>query len=146
MEPRDFLKLAEHLVVAQNAGSAHYRTAIGRAYYASFNLASQVLANLGFPLAKNANGHQQAVRLLQQSADDVLEVVGGLLGDLHADRIKADYDLQRNDVEKMKAAQVAVEIAASIYADVDAFLADQHRKLAVTKAVRPIYTMLTVKS
>lgn len=146
MEPREFLKLAEQLAVIQNAGPAHYRTAIGRAYYASFNFASQVLAKLGFPLAKNANGHQQAVRLLQQGADGVLETVGGLLGDLHADRIRADYDLQRSGVENLKAAQVAVEIAASIYGDLDAFLADENRKSAVTEAVRSIYTTLTGRS
>jgi predicted HD phosphohydrolase len=56
MDPRDFLKLAEQLVVAHQAGAAQFRTAIGRAYYSAFNVASQVLDQLGFSPAENAHG------------------------------------------------------------------------------------------
>ena len=73
MEPRDFLTLAEKLVVAKNAGAAHFRTATGRAYYAAFHQVSNVLGELGFPPAESAEGHVQAVRLLQRSGDTKLE-------------------------------------------------------------------------
>jgi len=72
-----------------------------------------------------------------------LETAGGLLGDLHGERIRADYELDRSDVEKMTAAQVAVEISDSIFGDLDAFLADDDRRSAVTEAVRPIYAAIT---
>jgi len=68
-----------------------------------------------------------------------LEVVGGLLSDLHGDRIKADYELQRTDVEKMTAAQSAVETAVSIFKDLDAFAADLARRSAVTATLKPRY-------
>ena len=35
MDPRDFRSLAVGLVVTKKAGAAHFRTAIGRAYYAA---------------------------------------------------------------------------------------------------------------
>jgi hypothetical protein len=35
MDPRDFLTLAEKLIVTKNARAAHFRAAIGRAYYAT---------------------------------------------------------------------------------------------------------------
>src|SRR5438552_1309797 len=109
MDPRDFRKMAVDLVVVKNAGAALFRTAIGRAYFAAFNLASQVLGQLEFPLAENPQGHIQVVRLLQQSSDHPLETAGGLLGDLHGDRIIADYKLNRTDSERVKAAQASVE-------------------------------------
>ena len=146
MDPRDFLKLAENLVVSKNAGPSYFRAAIGRAYYAAFNVASQVLRALGFPPAQSPVGHAHAVRLLQRSGDAALATVGGLLGDLHGDRIKADYELQRTDVEKMQTAQAAVEIADSILRDLDTFMADPARKSAVTGTLSPLYKSITGKS
>src|SRR5208337_585022 len=146
MEPRDFLTLAEKLVVAKNAGAAHFRTATGRAYYAAFHQVSKVLGELGFPPAESAEGRVQAVRLLQRSGDTNLEPAGGLLGDLYILRRKADYELQRPDVEKMISAQKAVEIARSIFDDLDSFVADQSRRTSVTACLKPLYKGITGKT
>ena len=54
MDPKDFVELAEQLVVARMAGAVQFRTAIGRAYYGAFYFGSQVLDQLGFPPAENA--------------------------------------------------------------------------------------------
>jgi hypothetical protein len=145
MDSRDFLKLAEQLVVARTAGAAHFRTAIGRAYYGAFNFGSQILDQLGFPPAENAHGHNQTVRLFQQSGDPELEAAAGLLGDLHTLRLKADYNLKRTEVEKMKVAQAAVESADSIFDDLNAFLSDPARRSAVTATLGPRYRSLTGK-
>ena len=145
MDPRDFRNLAVDLVVIKNAGAAHFRTAIGRAYYAAFHVASQVLNALQLPPAENAQGHVQAVRLLQQSGDPTLETAGGLLGDLHGDRILADYQLKRADVEPIKSAQASAEIAVFIIDELDAFAADPARRTAVTATLRPRYKGLTGK-
>jgi hypothetical protein len=145
MDPRDFLKLAEELVVARMAGAVRFRTAIGRANYGAFNFGSQILGQLGFPPAENAQGHNQTVRLFQHSGDPALEAAAGLLGDLHSLRLKADYQLKRTDVEKMKVAQAAVESADSIFGDLDAFLIDPARRSAVTATLGPRYHLLIGK-
>jgi hypothetical protein len=146
MGPREFLKLAEAFVVTPKAGVAQFRTAIGRAYYGAFNFGSQVMTELGFPPAENALGHNQTVRLLQQSGDPILETAGGLLGDLHTLRLRADYNLKRTDVEKMKAAQAAVETAGSIFDDLDAFMGSPARRSAVTIVLSSRYKAITGKT
>jgi uncharacterized protein (UPF0332 family) len=146
MEPRDFLTLAEKLVVAKNAGAVHFRTATGRAYYSAFHQVTKVLRELGFPPAESAEGHFQAVKLLQRSGDEKLEIAGGLLGDLYTLRRHADYELQRRDVEKSTSAKKAVEIALSIFEDLDSFVADQSRAAAVTACLKPLYKGITGKT
>jgi hypothetical protein len=146
MDPRDFLTLAENLIVIKNARAAHFRAAIGRAYYATFNLASQALVELGFPPAGSSHGHMHVIRLLQQCGDAALECAGGLLGDLQGSRLKADYELQRVDVEKIKAAQAAVETAYLIFGEIEAFMADGARKAIVAGVLKQRYAMITGRS
>jgi uncharacterized protein (UPF0332 family) len=128
MEPREFLKLAEHLVVAQNAGASHFRTAIGRAYYATFHLSIQVLGELGLPPSEASTAHQEVIRLLQQSGDDDLAGTGGLLDDLRTDRLKADYKLRDQTADKRPTAQLAVETAQSVFKDLDSFMESSVRR------------------
>jgi len=145
MDPRDFRNLAVELVVVKNARAAHCRTAIGRAYYAAFHVASQVLGALQLPPAENPQGHIQAVRLLQQSGDPALETAGGLLRDLQGDRIIADYHLKKTEVETVRAAQASVEIAVFVIDELDAFAADPVRRTAVAATLKPLYKGLTGK-
>ena len=104
------------------------------------------MTDLGFPPAENAQGHNQTVRLLQQSGDPTLQAAGGILGDLHTLRLKADYNLKRTDVEKMKVVQAAIETATSIFDDFDAFTGDSARRSAVTIALGPRYKTITGKT
>jgi hypothetical protein len=60
-------------------------------------------------------------------------------------RLKADYQLKRAEVKKMKVAQAAVEIADSIFDDLDAFLGDPARRSAVTATLGLRYRSLTGK-
>ncbi len=85
------------------------------------------------------------MRLFQQSGDPTLVAAAGLRGGLHTLRLKADYQLKRTDVEKMKVAQAAVESADSIFDNLDAFLGDPTRRSAVTAALAPRYRSLTGK-
>jgi hypothetical protein len=146
MDSRDFLDLAKALVLTQNAGAAHFRAAVGRAYYAAFNFAAQTLDELGFPPAKNSLAHNQVVRMLQESGDEALQTAGGILGDLHGDRLKADYDLRRADIEKRKAAQAAVETAMAIFDDFNEFMNDTSRRSGVATNLKPQYNFITGKS
>ncbi len=100
MAPKEFLNLAGHLALSQNSDAPDFRTAISRAYYAAFHIAVETLSFLGFPPRRDASGHDDATRLLQQSGDSELDRVGGVLADLRSDRNEADYKLQSGRVEK----------------------------------------------
>ena len=145
MDAQEFLDLAEKLVTARNLYAASYRAAIGRAYYASFHFAVRALDELGFPPARNANGHAQVVRLLQQCGDSTLAGAAGILGDLHGNRIKADYELHRLDVDRIQAAQAAVETARSIFDDVRSFMSEAPRKARVIENLKDRYSTITGK-
>jgi hypothetical protein len=146
MNPRDFLLLSTGLVVAKRAAAAHFRTAISRAYYATSHPACRILDELGFPSTQGPQGHARVVRLLQRCGDDTLEAAGGLLRDLHADRIRADHELERTDVETRRAAQTAVELADSLFTDFDTIMADPARRAAATAMLKPLYSAITGKT
>jgi hypothetical protein len=148
MEPREFLRLAGHLVVTQSpaASTSHFRTAIGRAYYAAFNFTCNVLAELGFPASEGPKAHILAARLLQQSGDHELATTGGLLDDLHGVRIKADYHPWNPTVETKESAQAAVETAQDIFGGLDSFLISVDRKVVVIGTLTREYKSITGKT
>jgi hypothetical protein len=55
MNPRDFLAVAEDLLEAVR--EADWRTAVSRAYYAAFLLATEVLREAGFAVPQDGNAH-----------------------------------------------------------------------------------------
>ncbi len=145
MDPRAFRDLAIDLVTSQRAGAAYFRAAIGRAYYASFHVASDTLAKLGFPPARNSKGHTQVVRLLAQSGENRLQVVGGLLGDLYTKRLRADYQLDKPDVENLNSGKAAVETSIAIIDDLERFMEDADRKSAACTQLSRCYKSITGK-
>jgi hypothetical protein len=62
---------------------------------------------------------------------------------LHGSRIKADYELQRLDVEKIQAAQAAVETARSFFDDVRSFMTEAPRKARVIENLKDRYSAIT---
>jgi uncharacterized protein (UPF0332 family) len=145
MDAREFLVLAGQLTAHKDARPVHFRAAIGRAYYAAFNAAVQALTEIGFPPAGSSNTHKQIVLMLQKCGDEELGVTGGILGDLHSNRLKADYELRRTNVEKLTAAQAAVETAAEIFADVDTFMKNDDRRSGVAAVLASQYRSITGK-
>ena len=106
MDPRAFQTLAAYLVASKGGDAASIRTAIGRAYYASYHVASEAIKGLGFPPIRHTNAHQMVAQLLQNSGDNEVEPLGGMLGDLHARRVLADYQLDKPDVETLKSGRL----------------------------------------
>jgi uncharacterized protein (UPF0332 family) len=145
MDPRAFRDLATQLVVSKGANAASFRTAISRAYYASFHVASQTIENLGFPPPKGANAHKQVAQLLQESGENELQSLGGMLGDLHTTRLLADYRLDRSDVETRRSGQSAVETCIQIVDGLEQFMADAARKSAAHAHILPHYSLITGK-
>src|SRR5438552_6773642 len=97
MNPREFQKLAVRL--SATAGSAERRTAISRSYYAAFNVAASHLRAMKFPIAKGAAAHGEVRHCLANSGNiDVIQTANSLR-EMHAHRIRADYELERQDIE-----------------------------------------------
>jgi len=121
MDPRDFHTLAGRLASGPttNLSAAECRTAISRAYYAVFNVAAEQLRDLGFLLGKGAAAHGEVQRCLANSGESLLVAAASDLGDLHSSRNRADYQLDKPDVEKAANAKAVVALAGSLIQTID---------------------------
>jgi hypothetical protein len=99
MDPHDFLSLAAELVAGTAVDAAKCRTAIGRSYYAVFNVAGDHLRGLGFVIGKGAAAHGEVQKCLSNCGEPALAAVASKLNDLHTSRNRADYQLTLGDVE-----------------------------------------------
>ena len=110
----NFIILAGKL--ATSADDASLCSAVSRAYYGAFHLALRFLDDIGWPVPKNAKAHVYAARQLQRSGQTDAYRAGSLLGDLHTDRIKADYRLDNPRIGTPAFARLCVERATEIQA------------------------------
>lgn len=84
-DPIAFLELAEEIAAAK-IDEAHYRAAIGRAYYALFLLYREKMHAYS-----RANSHQAVREAMQKHPE--LRAAASQLSSLHEMRKAADYDL-----------------------------------------------------
>ena len=108
MDPRDF-----HALAARLAGGtpAELRSAVSRSYYAVFNVAAETLRALNFAIGKGAAAHGEVQKCLSNAGDPTVAAVASDLDALHSRRNRADYQLDRADVENRKNVQGAVSQA-----------------------------------
>ena len=102
MDPREFLAVAAEVLA--RGQPAHCRTAIGRAYYAAFNVGANILRGNGFTIGKGPQGHGDVVKHLLGCSDATVRRAGSQLDDLRAMRNKSDYRMDASDVEDAKTA------------------------------------------
>lgn len=118
MDPRAFHEVAEE--VARVGRPAHARTAIGRAYYAAFNVAAGILRDNGFTIGKGPQGHGDVVKHLLGASDAAVRRVGSQVDDLRGRRNKADYRMDATDVEDPKTAVALVAEAGRLITTLEA--------------------------
>jgi uncharacterized protein (UPF0332 family) len=116
MNWRDFLTLAGRL--AGQSGEAEWRSAISRAYYATFHIARRLFSDLRFTVPRADRAHQYLVFRLGNSGESAIEQAGRDLDTLRRLRNRADYD-EAPAVTQAQAA-AAVQIAQSIIQTLDA--------------------------
>ena len=102
MDPRDFRTLA--VVLVKPGAPANNRTAIGRAYYAAFNVALNHLRAEGFQIKQNNSAHEEVTRHLAWSNDADVQRAGSQIQDLRGKRNKADYKLTDPETDSDTAA------------------------------------------
>ena len=98
MDAKDFLKVAKRLLRYNNEASL--RTSIGRSYYGIFNYLKHECQLLSLDISKGPGGHGELKRYFHscESAEGI--DIGSKIGDLHSQRIIADYDLDAKVEEK----------------------------------------------
>ncbi|HUY36823.1 MAG TPA: HEPN domain-containing protein [Pirellulales bacterium] len=113
MSGDDFIAVASRWAAHPAAGEASFRSAVSRAYYGAFHVARRLLRDLGFDIPAGSNSHSLVRVLLLESGHAQAVEAGRFLKDLHADRIKADYRLDKGDAATQAAARLAVETASA---------------------------------
>ena len=130
MDPREFHQLAVQLI--DESSPAHLRTAISRAYYATFNVGVEILGSMGFRISTGPAGHAEVHRLLNNSGDPEITKVGSQIGDLRSKRIEADYRLRRSSVENKKTANALVKQAGKMIEILDKQCSGSARSKIIT--------------
>jgi hypothetical protein len=74
-------------------GSTECRSAVSRAYYAAFHVASEYLEEIGFVLAERGPCHKALQFALKASGHGGIIAIGMQLDTLYTERLSADYDL-----------------------------------------------------
>lgn len=111
MDPRDFLKFATSLLASPTP--AGNRSAISRAYYAAFNVGVERLRKLGFNIRHGAAAHGEVLHCLSNAGDREIVAAAIRLSDLHSHRNRADYQLDKVDIEQLAKAHHAVQVATA---------------------------------
>ncbi|HEY1190697.1 MAG TPA: hypothetical protein VGE74_23905 [Gemmata sp.] len=127
MDGRRLLELAQKLVdgvatgtpLTGGDGAPECRSAISRAYYATFLVASALLDRIGFAVQNSPAAHAAVQYALNNSGDAALRAVASDLDSLHRDRRRADYDPRDKSAQQRAKAEEATQLAARIIARLD---------------------------
>lgn len=114
MNAEEFVTYASGIAARPNAGAAAYRTAVSRAYYGVFNVAKDLITQLGHDPPQGQNTHKWTSLALSNCGHPSAITAGGFLGDLHKSRLDADYKLTKLHIENQQAAIDCVELATEI--------------------------------
>jgi uncharacterized protein (UPF0332 family) len=123
MNWREFLPLAGRL--AANGTEADWRSAVSRAYYATFHVARRLLADMGFSVPRADRAHQYLVFRLSNCGESQVVQAGRDLETLRRLRNRADYDDVPSLVQNQ--ATAGVKLAESIVQALDAASAEPTR-------------------
>ena len=121
MLPQDFLNLAEWLLVNKKDPSG-FRSSASRAYYAAFQTALSMLAEMGIFIPRNDDKHKKVPDLLEHTGDQVITKLGEKLKNLREERNKADYDLKNVNAESEPFAELRLHEAKDVVASLNTCL------------------------
>lgn len=124
MDPRDFQSLAVQLA---GGTVAQRRTAVGRSYYAAFNVAAAHLRSLGFRVRRGAAAHGEVQHCLSNSGDPDVVGVASEMSELHTARNRADYQMEDLAIELGPAVTQAVALAEKQIRTLDSAFAGPRR-------------------
>ena len=109
MDALAFIDLAQSLSVA--GSECEWRTAVSRSYYGLFHIVAEFLDAHQVGIPKNAGGHMEAYRSLNECKVEALRSVARVLNKLRTDRNSADYDLADRGFSDNRLAQASFATA-----------------------------------
>jgi uncharacterized protein (UPF0332 family) len=118
-----FLDLAEDLLNSANKdkdlslAEAKYRTVIGRAYYAAFNVAKEYLESQGTSLSRNGGAHKKVREHFdnQNQQNESSSIVADNLNNLRRSRNFADYEKKlHKTIDWKNQSESAIEVANEV--------------------------------
>ena len=134
MDGRAFLDVARELAAGSTA--AHWRSSVGRSYYALFLEGRDLLQRWGFTPQRRDPVHSFVRLRFDYAADADLVVVGRRLDDLSRLRNTADYELQSTAFVDDTEAQTSLSDATDALARLDAVDADPVRSATAIAGMR----------
>ncbi|WP_148593945.1 hypothetical protein [Aquisphaera giovannonii] len=135
MDPRQFLDLA--LILKNNhASPSSFRSTIGRAYYAAFNVGTKTLDEIGIRVGEGGAAHCTLRKCLASSKDDGLRDAERVLGQLHSRRLRADYRMGDSATETLSEAEIACLEARKVIEAFDDLLMNRLVKSATIDAMK----------
>ena len=134
MDPRDFLLLARRLADANRP--PELRAAIGRAYYAVYNVAFDLLGSLGVHIERGHAGHETVRGGLRNSRVDSVIHVAAMLRRLQILRVKADYWMRDPQPEHIETVLTWLDDVDEMIRDLDAVAADPATRERMTRAIQ----------
>jgi uncharacterized protein (UPF0332 family) len=147
MDPRLYLSLARALLdrvkradgLTDPTGRAECRSAISRAYYASFHVAVAFLSFLRIKVCDSGLCHVVTRNGLNNSGESDLQSISSYLGTLYAERRFADYEMNNQRAERLAQAKLLVQLADDTIALLDAcrtkYAANPGQGIAVANAI-----------
>jgi uncharacterized protein (UPF0332 family) len=136
MNPRDFRELASQLARAEKTSPAELRTAVSRAYYAAFNVATSLLKKLGVKIPVGWEGHRLLAVALRYCDDKELIAISHDLDELRGVRWAADYDMEDIKVEDQRIVRKWCARTKQMIKKLDECEADSKRFIEVRIKVR----------
>ncbi len=112
MTGEDFISVATQLLASKS--EAHFRTAVGRAYYAAFHLARDFVRACGVLVPAGPEAHKSVRWCLANVDDAELGEAASQLESLRTARNKADYDLSFGGFVQSANARVHVQRSVEV--------------------------------
>jgi uncharacterized protein (UPF0332 family) len=134
MDGRAFLAVARELAAGSTA--AHWRSSVGRSYYALFLEGRDLLQRWGFTPQRRDPVHSFVRLRFDFAGDPDLVLVGRRLDDLSKLRNTADYNLKSSGFVDDAEAQTSLSVATDALARLDAVDADPARRAAAIAGMR----------
>lgn len=133
MDPRDFIVQAD--LLARTDTAVGHRSAVSRAYYGAYNVATELLDALRFRIPRGHAGHEAVQDRLHYAGVDSVIHAGAVLRRLQDVRARTDYRMR--DPYPEDAAVVAYWLgeAAGVMRILDAAAADPPTRARMTRAI-----------
>jgi uncharacterized protein (UPF0332 family) len=130
MDPRDFYQIATSLATSQKPGER--RTAVGRAYYAAYNVAATFLRDLKVTIEKKPESHKKVQEFLSNSGDKEITEIAHKLETMRTMRNHADYDLDNPTPENPQKVEINIALAKNFIKAIDK-CSSENKRLAVVE-------------